>query len=209
MIENILFDLGGVLLTLDMQKTTEAFLHLGWKETEWESIAQSSQLLFKNLEVGRDNSAIFRENVRGMLHENPTDEQIDHAWNAMLIGFPEGIVNYLNELKSKYKLYLLSNTNELHLKRFREIFQNSFGYSFDSLFVKAYYSHEIGYRKPEKQAYLSVLEDASLSPENTVFVDDLKVNTESAALLGMQVLPIEAGTLMQHLPRYLERMKNE
>ncbi len=204
MVENILFDLGGVLLTLDMNKTAEAFIRLGWKESEWSGIAQSGRPVFHNVEVGIDSPAVFRENVRKMLPGNPSDAEIDYAWNAMLVDFPAGIINYLVTLKAKYKLYLLSNTNELHLGRFREIFRNSYGYEFDSLFVKTYYSHEIGYRKPDMEAYSSVLEDASLLPERTVFVDDLKVNTEAAELLGMQVLHIEAGTLLQRLPAYLK-----
>ncbi len=207
MIENIIFDLGGVLLTLDINKTTEAFLHLGWKESEWEGIAQSSELFFKNLEIGKDNSAEFRDNVRKMLPGTPTDAQIDYAWNAMLIDFPSATIEYLVKLKSNFNLYLLSNTNELHLKRFREIFSVSYGYAFESLFIRTYYSHEIGCRKPEARAYLGVLEDASLLPERTLFVDDLKVNTEAAAHIGMQVLLIEAGTLLQNLPGYLDKMQ--
>ena len=160
-------------------------MRLGWKESEWSGIAQSGQRVFHNVEIGLDSPVVFRENVRKMLPGNPSDAEIDYAWNAMLVDFPPGIINYLINLKATYKLYLLSNTNELHLGRFREIFYISYGYEFDSLFVKTYYSHEIGYRKPDLAAYSCVLQDASLLPERTVFVDDLKVNTEAAKQLGI------------------------
>ncbi len=205
MIENILFDLGGVLLTIDMQKTIEAFALLGWKETEWKENSQSRRAVFENLETGTDSQYQFRENIRKMLPGTPTDTEIDNAWNAMLIDFPAAIIDYLIKLKTEYTLYLLSNTNALHLKHFREIFFFAYGYQIDTLFHKTYYSHEIGFRKPNPGAFLKVLEDSSLIPGNTLFVDDLKVNTDAAEEIGMKVLNIEAGTLLQSLTGYLRK----
>jgi putative hydrolase of the HAD superfamily len=204
MLENIIFDLGGVLLTLDMSRTTEAFARLGWKDAAWKGISQSGYLIFENLETGLDTSEEFRKNIRKMLPGNPSDDEIDFAWNAMLIDFPSVIVDYLIDLKSRFNLFLLSNTNELHLIRFRDIFYKSYGYPIDTLFTKTYYSHEIGFRKPNPEAFLSVLNDAAIKPECTLFVDDLKANTDTAANLGMKALHIEAGTLMQTLPEYLK-----
>jgi putative hydrolase of the HAD superfamily len=203
MLKNIIFDLGGVLLTIDQTKTIEAFTRLGWKEADPMSISQGGYPIFENIETGIDTAAQFRENIRARISGQLSDEEIDRAWCAMLIDFPSAIIETLIGLKSKYNLYLLSNTNEIHLKRFRNIFFDSNGYIFDNLFVKAYYSHEIGYRKPNLEAYISVLDDASLKPEETLFVDDLNANTNAAASLGMKVLPIEAGTLLQRLPDYL------
>ena len=204
MLENIIFDLGGVLLNLDMSQTRTAFARLGWKEEDWKGINQSGSLIFENLEIGLDSPAQFREKIRQILPSSPTDAEIDYAWNAMLRDFPIEIVNYLISLKSKYRLFLLSNTNELHLQRFKEIFEGSFGFSIDRLFEKCYYSHEIGNRKPNSEAFTVVLDDAGLNPGKTLFVDDMKHNTETAEKLGMKVLHIEAGTLMQRLPEYLE-----
>ncbi|HEY5510738.1 MAG TPA: HAD family phosphatase [Prolixibacteraceae bacterium] len=196
MIENILFDLGGVLLTIDVNKTAEAFTRLGWG---------SGYPVFENVEVGKDNPDQFRENIRKVLPGKVSDEEIDQAWNAMLVDFPSQILEYVESLKPQYKLYLLSNTNELHVKRFKDIFYSKFGYDFDDLFVKAYFSNEIGFRKPDTQAYVSVLTHANLKPESTLFVDDLKLNTDAAAKLGMQVLHIEPGKLMDYLPAYLRK----
>jgi len=203
MIKNIIFDLGGVLLNVDMKKTIEAFARLGWKETDQNDNAQNRLAVFENLETGADSQIRFRENIRKMLPGRPADDEIDHAWNAMLLDFFPGTADYLSKLKSGYSLYLLSNTNPLHLKHFRAIFFNDYGFPIDKLFKKTYYSHEIGFRKPNPMAYLKVLEDAALIPEKTLFVDDLKVNTDAAAVLGMKVLNIEAGKLMETLPDFL------
>jgi putative hydrolase of the HAD superfamily len=206
MFKNILFDLGGVLLKIDMQRTVEAFAGLGLKVVGHDGNSPGVRQIFENLETGLDTESQFRENLRKMLTGQPSDDEIDHAWNAMLIDFFPGTVEYLNELKSGYNLYLLSNTNALHLKRFRAIFFDDYGFPFDNLFKKTYYSHEIGYRKPDPAAYLKVLEDAGLNPVKTLFVDDLKINTDAAAKLGMKVLNIEAGTLLPTLKDYLQKV---
>ncbi|MEI6275617.1 MAG: HAD family phosphatase [Prolixibacteraceae bacterium] len=203
MIENILFDLGGVLLRIDLQLTIQAFALLGWKEEDENESPEDRLKVFHNLETGDSSDSQFRENIRKMLPGKPTDHDIDCAWNVMLIDFLPGIADFLIKLKSSYHLYLLSNTNAIHLKRFRNIFFEEYGYPLDELFEKTFYSHEIGYRKPNPKAYLKVMEDASIAASHTLFVDDLKVNTDAASLLGMKVLQIEPGTLMQALPEYL------
>lgn len=206
MLENIIFDLGGVLLTLDMDKTRVAFANLGWKEEDWKGIAQSGDPIFKNLETGADSPEQFRKNIRQILPGNPSDEEIDYAWNAMLVDFPVGTADYLTELRSRFKIYLLSNTNEVHVLRFCAIFEQTHGYPLQRLFEKCYYSNEIGIRKPHPGAFQVVLEDAGLDPAKTLFVDDLKANTETAAYLGMKVLHIEPGTLLQRLPDFLDKI---
>lgn len=206
MLENIIFDLGGVLLTLDMDRTHDAFAKLGWKEEDWKGITQSGDPIFKNLETGLDSPDQFRRNIRKILPGNPTDAEIDLAWNAMLVDFPAGTAEYLTELRKRFKIYLLSNTNEVHVLRFCAIFEQTHGYPLHQLFEKCYYSNEIGYRKPNPEAFQVVLEDAGLNPSRTLFVDDLKANTETAAYLGMKVLHIEPGTLLERLPNYLEKI---
>jgi putative hydrolase of the HAD superfamily len=206
MLKNILFDLGGVLLNINMDKTKTAFARLGWKEEDWKGVAQSGSPIFENLEIGISSPASFRENIRRILPNNPNDQEIDAAWNAMLIDFPAETIAYLIQLNRSYRLYLLSNTNELHLRRFREIFESAYGYPMDQLFEKCYYSHELGFRKPSPVAFEIVLKDAALHPSETLFVDDLKANTEAAEKLGLKVLHIEPGTLLELLPEYLRNL---
>ena len=143
--------------------------------------------------------------MRQVLPGNPSDKEIDFAWNAMLLDFPVENVEYMKELRKSYKLFILSNTNEIHVKRFREIFEESHGFSIDQVVEKCYYSHEIGFRKPNPYAFYTVLQDARLDPAKTLFIDDLQINTDAAAKLGMKVLHISAGTLIHSLPEYLEK----
>jgi putative hydrolase of the HAD superfamily len=91
----------------------------------------------------------------------------------------------------------------LHLRRFRDIFFQEYGFQLDDLFLSTFYSHEIGFRKPDPMSFMKVMKDSAISPETTLFVDDLKANTDAAEKLGMKVLQIEPGTLMQALPEYL------
>ena len=205
MIKNIIFDLGGVLLEIDAQKTIDAFASLGWSRESPEDNSHNRYEIFENLETGSDSIGQFRSNLRKKVSGRRSDGNIDSAWNAMLIGFFPGITGYLQELKSRYNLFLLSNTNSLHQERFREIFLNQHGYPIENLFSMTFYSHEIGFRKPNPMAYLKVLVDASLIPENTLFVDDLKINTDAAEKLGMNVLNIKAGNLLHELSDYLSK----
>jgi putative hydrolase of the HAD superfamily len=202
MIDNIIFDLGGVLLELDPERTRKAFVQLGWKE-EWRDHQLNGHQVFLDLETGQDAPEVFRKKVKQILPSIVNDSDIDHAWNAMLVDFPSETVHYLESLKSRFRLFLFSNTNELHLKRFGDIFEQKFGYPIAALFEKCYYSHEIGFRKPNPEAFGFVIRDAVLDPSKTLFVDDLKQNTDAAEKAGIHALHIGAGTLLQNLPVYL------
>ena len=186
-----------------MDQTKTAFSRLGWRSEDWHGLSKEGSLIFDNLEIGLSDAEQFRASIRKILPGKPTDEDIDAAWNAMLIGFPKETIAYLNQLKKQYRLFLLSNTNALHLKKFSEMFEKSFGYSMCQLFERCFYSHEIGFRKPSAEAFDTVVQEANLNPAETLFVDDLKVNTETAKSLGMQVLHIEPNTLLERLPLHL------
>lgn len=220
MIRNIIFDLGGVLLDLDKDRSINSFVKLGWNADDVRYVEQNGLAVFGSLETGAEQPAQFRDKIRTTLPGHPTDQEIDDAWNAMLLGFAPGIIEYLDLLRPAYNLYLLSNTNTLHQRRFRGIFYTAYGYLFDDLFVKTYYSHEIGYRKPDPRTYLKVIREESLNRKETLFVDDTSENTEAAEILGLQVLLIKPGTLLDvlpaclssnlrdDLPSYIEKLNN-
>lgn len=192
-----------------MNQTKAAFSRLGWISDDWHELTKDRSLIFDNLEVGISAAEQFRASIRKILPGKPTDDEIDSAWNAMLIGFSEETITYLNQLRKQYRLFLLSNTNALHLKRFSEMFESSFGYSMCQLFERCFYSHEIGYRKPSAEAFEIVVQEANLSPAETLFIDDLKVNTETAERLGMHVLHIEPNTLLERLPLHLASLNRD
>lgn len=203
-IRNIIFDLGGVVLNIDPQLTVDAFHNLGWKDFYEDDNQSLSKELFFNLEKGNSSPEVFRDNVRKMIVNQKDDNEIDLAWTAMILDIPADRVRYLEELKKNYKLYLLSNTNEIHRIKFHKNFETDFGYSFYDLFERNFYSHEMGMRKPNPQIYLQALKEANLVPEETLFIDDMEENIDAAKTTGMKVLHIQPGTLMENLPVYLQ-----
>ena len=111
----------------------------------------------------------------------------------MLLDFPPERINFIKELKSKYRLFLLSNTSALHHVRFHEIFNEEFGGSLDDLFDKAYYSHIIKLHKPNTAAYQLIVDENGLTPGETLFIDDSAANVEGAEKAGLKALHLSNG----------------
>jgi len=202
-IRNIIFDLGGVILNINPSLTVDAFHKLGWNSFFDQSDVSHSKQLFYNLESGSCAPEVFRENVRKMIKSQIKDKEIDTAWSAMILDIPVDRVRYLEELKKSYRLFLLSNTNEIHRIKFHGDFEADFGYSFYDLFEHNFYSHEMGMRKPNPLIYLQALAQAGLTAAQTLFIDDMEENILSAKTTGMKVLHLKPGTLMENLPGYL------
>ena len=203
-IRNIIFDLGGVILNINPQLTVDAFRSLGWRDFFEENNQTNGKELFYSLESGGSSPEVFRNNVRRIADIQRNDEEIDAAWAAMILDIPADMIRYLEALKKSYRLFLLSNTNEIHRIKFHRDFENDFGYSLYDLFERNFYSHEMGMRKPNPQIYIQALTEAGLVPKETLFIDDMIENTEAAKTLGMKVLHIQPGTLMEKLPGYLK-----
>ena len=186
-IKNIIFDLGGVLLNIDYNKTSEAFKKLGASDFDSFYSQQGANEIFEALETGNITEEDFYNTM--LLHCNPgtNPEQIKAAWNAILLDFRNDSLQFLFQLKDKYKLFLLSNTNSIHQKAFNKIFAKQTGLaSFDDFFIGAYYSHLIHRRKPYPSTYTFVLQDAGISPDETLFIDDSTVNIEGAIEAGLK-----------------------
>ena len=198
-IRNIIFDLGGVILNIEPQLTVEAFRNLGWTDFYEDKNQSLSKELFYNLEKGASSPEAFRDHVRAMIKHHPDDEEIDAAWSAMILDIPADRVKYLEELKKSYRLFLLSNTNEIHRRKFHNDFEADFGYPFYDLFERNFYSHEMGMRKPNPQIFLQALKEANLVPEETLFIDDMEENVAAAMTTGMRGLYIQPGTLLESL----------
>ncbi|MEL7585171.1 MAG: HAD family phosphatase [Prolixibacteraceae bacterium] len=187
-IKNIIFDLGGVLLDIAPQRSIHAFRELGMADLIKPGGWGYDHEVFLRMEQGLLNERQFRDGVRELLPGGATDRQIDDAWCAMLISFPPEKIRLLQRLTPKYRLYLFSNTNSIHIRRFQELFSREFGFPLADLFVKDYYSSDIKLRKPDPRSYQFVLDDAVLAPSETLFIDDLDKNTAAAAQLGMQTI---------------------
>ena len=189
-ITTVIFDLGGVLFDIDYSYTQQAFQQLGSNADFREVYSQQKQAgIFDEFEKGNMSPAQFREGLRKWLPSTVTDKQIDEAWNALLIGFPLDKVVLLNELKKKYNLFLLSNTNEIHLPVVLNMIDTAHAPGqLGKLSIKEYYSCRMGLRKPEKVIYERVVSENKLDPSTTLFVDDLLHNLEGAQSAGLQTL---------------------
>ena len=186
-IKNIIFDLGGVLLNIDYQKTSRAFKALGATGFDDLYSQATANHLFEALETGTISDDDFYQEMAQHCTPETSALQMQEAWNHILLDFREGSLKYLKRLKERYKLYLLSNTNSIHLAAFNKILQEQTGEtSLDEFFTKSYYSHVMQKRKPYPETYKWVLEDAGLNTEETLFIDDSINNIKGAKEAGLQ-----------------------
>lgn len=191
-IRNIIFDLGGVLLNIDFNKTSAAFTALGIKNFDDYFTQFHADPLFKKLELGGIPGNSFFDELRSATSITADNHAIINAWNSMLLDFPGERIDRLKELKADYRLFLFSNTNAIHHQAFHQAFHDRFGFNMDELFEKAYYSHMIGHRKPDPASFLFVINDSQLIPGETAFIDDTMPNVEAArdaGLIGIHVPP--------------------
>jgi len=187
-IKNIIFDLGNVVLPLSIKASIEAFKELGISNGFEDTLctAQTSKL-FDDFEIGAITPSEFLSEMKKHCKLSATDEDIVSAWNAMLLDYDPERIKLLKQLSEHHNTFLLSNTNQLHYDHFIRTFSETFGYDFDSLFVKAYYSHEMNMRKPTPEIFSRVLDEQKLVAEETLFLDDNEANLDSAHKLGINV----------------------
>ena len=196
-IKNVVFDFGGVLLNISYEKTNQAFKKLTGEEFRF--FTQSFQgELFKDHECGKISNADFRQGIRELTQKDLADEEIDHAWNAMLGNFPLKRLVFLEELAKKYRLFLLSNTNAIHQKFFEEEIESTHGLNrFENVFEKIFYSHELGYRKPDVATFLHVADLAKILPQESLFIDDSIQHVEGAKKAGFEAVWLEKGCVTE------------
>ncbi len=191
-IKNIIFDLGGVIINIDYNLTINEFEKLGLSDPE-KVYTQFKQLpLMDKYDIGEISSERFVSELRSLLRPGTTDQQIIDAWNAMLLDFPQERANLLLNLKSKYRTFLLSNTNEIHINYHFQRMREEFGYDeMKSFFEKEYYSHRIGMRKPNKEIFDYVISQNGLKASETLFIDDTLQHVEGARRAGLRVYHLQ------------------
>lgn len=187
MINTIIFDFGDIFINLDKPALEKSFRDLGLKE--WHADLDQ---LNKRFEVGKSSEIEF---LQGFQKHLPTVslEDIRKAWNTVLGNFPLHRLEFLQSLKGKYRLFLLSNTDEIHISHFEHREGMSFSRDFYNCFDKIYFSYEMGIRKPDIEVFKLLINKHELSPKRTLFVDDRKDNTDAAASLGMEVWNLQVG----------------
>ena len=191
-INAIIFDLGGVIVNLDIDRSFRALVGRSGLNSRAESAIMQNQRFFFDYEKGLIDDDEFRQGLRQHFKIMGTDEEIDRDWNAMLLDVPQDRIELIRELGEKYRLFVLSNTNQIHVDSFESSMQVHNGVAdFKGLFEKVYYSHQTGYRKPQAEIYQMVLNENELNPGETLFIDDHPDNISSAAQLGIQAVQME------------------
>lgn len=199
MIKNIIFDYGNVIFRIDFSRTQHSFTELGIRNVERFFAHTGHDQLFDEFEKGMISSAEFREGIR-RITEKPelSDEQIDRAWNTLLIGVPPGNHELLLEAKKKYRTFLLSNNNEIHYNWIMDYLKNEFGLDSNAVFFeKDYYSHLMKMRKPNPDIFEFVLEAHGLQPGETLFIDDSPQHIRTAESLGLHTHLLTADETLE------------
>lgn len=196
-IGNIIFDLGGVIINLDMEYAFDRFSQLFGRDVRANMVEDfHNHKFFRQYEVGAIDDDEFRKSLRALAKTDLDDTHLDEAWNSMLGDIPAERIEWIGELAKDYKVVILSNTNAIHITRFNEIFNQSSSYNLPGdLFHKTYYSHEIKDRKPNSSCFQFVLNDFGMLPENTIFYDDNSENIKAAGELGIHTVLVEKNLL--------------
>lgn len=199
-IKAIIFDFGGVIFNIDFNRSSAAFNEIGIGNFLEMYSLMNANPLFENLEKGKITEEKFYEEFRKYTKSELLNDKIKLALNSLLLSYRKEALQTLKSIKPKYKLYLLSNTNSIHLEAFSKIYNQQIGEgSLEDHFDKVYYSHKTGYRKPDKEAYEMVLKENNLSPAETLFIDDNEQNIEGAKTIGLQTVLLTEGMRIEDL----------
>ncbi|QBN18568.1 HAD family hydrolase [Flavobacterium nackdongense] len=187
MINTIIFDFGDIFINLDKEAPILELKKLGL--TQWNEDLNQLNLQFEKGQISEEN---FLAGFQKQL-PNASIEEILYAWNSILLDFPLRRLEFLQKLAKKYRLFLLSNTDSIHIDTFERENGLSFTKDFYLCFEKVYFSFEMGMRKPDAEIFEYLIQNHELSPKRTLFVDDKKENTDAALALGIQVWNLQVG----------------
>jgi glucose-1-phosphatase len=191
-IKNLIFDLGGIIINIDFQLTFEAFAKASGKDVLSTIKKFEEEKIFARFEKGDYSERELRFLINKELNTSLSDDVIDRAWNALLMDIPMPRIEMLKELAEDHRLYLLSNTNSIHISVINKILHQTCGIEkLDLLFDRVYYSYEIKMAKPDVQIYEFVLRDNDLKAGETLFIDDNADNIRGAAKAGIKTLHIK------------------
>lgn len=207
LLKNIIFDLGGVLLDLDVPGCMNSLEKIGLNEVRRWMTGTNEKGFFNRYESGLLTTVQFREAIRQWTGRNLLDEDIDKAWNSMLRDIPEEKLDLLLSLKKNYKLFLLSNTNELHWQVCAAKFVYK-GMEVQDYFSHVFLSFQMHLVKPDKEIFRLVLEEGGLLAEETLFIDDSVENCQAAVSVGMNAVHyIPGDNLNMQLQKYISKWK--
>ncbi len=181
-VQNLLFDLGNVIIDLDIEKTSNKLKSLFRTDADKNIVDR----ILIEYECGRVSTDIFINTLLSQSNRSVQALDLIEAWNAMLIGIPAYRLEMLKILKDNFNVYLLSNTNELHLEWVHRYLRRTHDINDfeEQFFNQAFYSHILGDRKPLPSIFRHVMDDASVTPALTLYMDDVQENIDAAEQLG-------------------------
>ena len=199
-IKNIIFDLGGVILDIDENVVYKELEKMGINTTELAHSKEFIEIMSK-FDTGIYTAPTFRKKMKSLLGlEKMTDQKFDSLWNAMLLDIPRERIEAIEKVKKHYKIFLMSNTNEIHYDLYVRDLQLRFGYNeFDELFNKSYFSFAEHLEKPDPRFFELILDHEGLLPEETLFIDDTEKNIKVAKSLGINTYHIRRDELVRNL----------
>ena len=189
MIKNIIFDFGDIFINLDKEVVFREI-----QKYENATLSPALLTLSSDLEVGAITSETFVEGLKSAF-PSASSQEIISIWNGMLLDFPDYRLNFLEGMaqENEYRLFLLSNTNVLHIEEVVKIMGEPNFNRFKNCFEQFYLSHEIQLRKPNADIFEFVLKENDLNPTETLFIDDTLENTEAAKKLGIKTWHLIVG----------------
>jgi len=197
---NIIFDLGGVLVTLHKQRSVEAFQKIGAHDVAKYVDEHRTEDFFHDLEIGNIGEAQFCEAIRQRIGIGVTDEQVRWAWNQLLGEISDEKKRRLIELRRNHRLFLLSNTNVIHWTLCTEKLFLLDGMGEKDYFERSFLSYEMHLAKPDHDIYEEVIRQADIRPDETLFIDDSQKNLDGAADIGI-------GTYLAHDDNWLDDIR--
>ncbi len=192
-IHNIIFDLCGPIITIDVAGINGVMHRYGVASTETYQELHRARLTHR-FEAGQITPADFCAEVRQILHSDITDDQIFEAWNTLITAFPESHIHLLEQLKKRYRLFMLSNSDMVNAQFFTNWLNGHAGYDFvGSVFERAYYSWETGMRKPDPAIFRHIVEQHGLQPAETLLIDDNPKHVAGAEAAGLHARLLTRG----------------
>lgn len=189
-IRNIVFDLGGVLLNINPDLSVSKLAEITHKKIGDFLPALAKSRVTDYFDMGKINENRFRNEVRKLVCHTLTDAQIDEAWNDILLDFPQQRIKTLKEVAENYRVFLLSNTNNIHYPKYTTDFKQKFGETFSDMFEKMYLSFELKMHKPDKAIFDHIIKDKNLNPAETLLIDDTLKNVEGAIQAGWKAVQV-------------------
>lgn len=202
-VETIIFDLGGVIIDLDFQRTFDQLALLSGKSPANIQKGMLEDGLLLRYEQGLFTDEQFIEALKKTFEFQARTEEIEAAFIALLLHVPPARIKLIRELSRHYRLFLLSNTSAMHYRAVNHILRSDTGCEHLShLFEKVFLSYEMGLLKPEKEIYQAVLQEAALNPQRTLFLDDNASNLAGASSMGIQTCLVSSEQSILSLFHY-------